>query len=332
MATRLVMAWVAGAGASSIAARAAAGISRYARANDARLWHGVWSAIAVASLAAPAAALTSPLWQFSVTIGRGTPGPNAEAWVSGLALAAEGAAAVAAAGAALLLARLGWGCWRALRLAREGAPLDAAQRDRADRLVPGVGRRCRVHRRLRVPVAIGSRRGVVLLPESAAAWPDSRLRAILLHEQRHLLRGDFCWNFAAAAQQAVYWWNPLAWMIARRVRLAAELASDRDAASTGAAEYAKHLIATSQELAHFSSPHRILAPSAVSDLEQRVDALLNGGHAGAVSGRRMRLVVLGVAAAVVITPVLVQARVIRQPATAQTAAVHAARHAERHSH
>ena len=330
---RLLAVWGAGAGAASIAAVAAFWISRHARANDARLWHGVWSSIAVASLAAPAAALISPLWQIVVLIGPADPlSPDAGVWLTRLAAAASGAAVIAVAGTLGLLARLIWGCHGALRLAREGRPLGADQLARVDSLVPGLGGRCRLHAQLRVPVAIGWRRGVVLLPVSADRWPDDRLRAILLHEQRHILRQDFLWNFVAAAQHAVYWWNPFAWMIARRVRLTAELASDRDAASTGAASYARHLVETSQELAHLTAPYRVLAPSAVSDLEQRINALLNDGHAGAVSGRRLRFVMLSVAAAVVITPMLVQARVSRHPLPEAHADAHAARHAQRHNH
>ena len=54
-------------------------------------------------------------------------------------------------------------------------------------------------------------RPAVLLPSDSAGWPDSRRRAVLLHELAHVRRGDAATQLLARVALAFHWGNPLAW-------------------------------------------------------------------------------------------------------------------------
>jgi beta-lactamase regulating signal transducer with metallopeptidase domain len=76
-----------------------------------------------------------------------------------------------------------------------------------------------------VPTLIGSRHPALLLP----AGPVQRrngLDAVLVHELAHVERGDVLLLLLARATRALWWWNPLAWVVVRELRFAAEEACD----------------------------------------------------------------------------------------------------------
>lgn len=318
-------AWPAAAAVSSIATIIVLVLSRRIRPHDAALWHGAWLALALASIAAPLTALLPPIWQIVLVVGPANPATTA--WPAArVALAAEVIATAAVAGTLVLGWRLIVGLRFALRLAREAAPLSSDASARIDQLAPGLAGLCRTHTRIRVPVAVGGRRGAILLPESWTGWPDGRLRAILRHEHAHIVRRDFIWNVIAAAYQALYWWNPLAWVVARRIRFTAEVASDRDAAGDDTTMYTGHLVAAARDLAHSAGPSGILAPGVMADLSARVDSLLSSTADAKPAGRLVARALLVLVAAVVLLPMLIQAR----GSTQLPPFDHAGRHAERH--
>jgi beta-lactamase regulating signal transducer with metallopeptidase domain len=325
---RIILALAMAALAAAPATLSVMWLSRRARPNDARLWHSVWTALALASLVAPIAALLPPLWQVAVLVGPANPAaPTGGVSLSRLASAGTAATVIIIIGTVIALARLAAALYVTRRLAREAAPLDARDAGRVERIAPGFAGLCRTHRRLRVPVAIGWPRASIVLPESFGQWPDDRAIAILTHERAHIARRDFVWNAVASLHVALYWWNPLAWLVARRIRLTAELASDRDAAGADTTAYARHLIATAEEvLTEAACPPGILAPGAGTNLTARVDALLAELDAGPVTGRARRWAIALSAAVTVISPLVVQARLT----THQTPMDHTEKHAERH--
>jgi beta-lactamase regulating signal transducer with metallopeptidase domain len=93
------------------------------------------------------------------------------------------------------------------------------------------------------PVTWGIR-PVVVLPDDAEAWPAERRRVVLAHELAHVARGDYLAQLAASVTCAVYWFHPLAWVAARRLRSESERAADDLVLARGTPghEYASHLL------------------------------------------------------------------------------------------
>src|SRR3982751_345316 len=101
-----------------------------------------------------------------------------------------------------------------------------------------------------MPMTWGWRHPVVLLPAGSEAWPESRRRAVLLHELAHIARGDFPTQLAAEMVRALYWLNPLVWMAARRLRMESEHACDDQVLTAGAraSDYAGDLLDIARSL------------------------------------------------------------------------------------
>lgn len=130
-----------------------------------------------------------------------------------------------------------------------------------------------------VPVVYGLRQGVVLLPTDAAEWPEDRRRAFLLHELAHVSRHDCLTQTLGHIARLLYWPNPLAWWLVRRMRAEAERACDDRVLSSGtsASDYAAHLLEAARHLKRAERPLAVLAVVERSRLEDRLLALLDPG-------------------------------------------------------
>ena len=281
-------------------------LSRVARRADAVLWHTVWTSVVLAAIAAPAAALLLPAIVVAVpdaAVGR----VSLEAQLTGSdTRLLQMAGAAYALGALVLAVRLAAGVMLVRRIVRRSYRPAGHWRARLEHLVGGAAAdRCVMHPRVQVPLTIGVRRPVVLLPESWITWDDARVVAVLRHELSHAARRDYGWNVAAALAQAMYWPNPFVWIATGRLRLAAELACDRDASDAlGPAAYAGVLVASAREFVSGGRTTR-LAPGAGSNLEARIRALLSRTGACAAARPAVRIAVaLAFAAAMIIAVLL----------------------------
>lgn len=163
--------------------------------------------------------------------------------------ASQGIALVWLFGAVALLGRLLGSLAMAGRLRRAATPVTDAVAVGVFEAVKaelGVRRPIRLlsSARALVPATWGWRRPVVMVPASARAWSLDRWRVVLLHEVTHVRRHDWLSQLLAHVACLTYWFNPLVWMGAHRLRLEGERACDEGVvrAGTRASDYAEHLL------------------------------------------------------------------------------------------
>jgi beta-lactamase regulating signal transducer with metallopeptidase domain len=140
-------------------------------------------------------------------------------------------AAIWLVGMLLVLLRLAFGTWRVGQLARDGARVEdgmwlSLTQRLANRL--GVTRPLILLRgeRLAVPVTWGIVYPAVLLPQDADTWSEERRRFVLVHEMAHVKRFDALTQLLAQISVAVFWFDPLVWLAAHRMRVEREHACD----------------------------------------------------------------------------------------------------------
>lgn len=149
-----------------------------------------------------------------------------------------------------------------------------------------------------VPVTFGWLRPVVLFPRVARGWAEPQVREALIHELAHVRRRDWPIQMIARAACALHWFDPLAWLLRRRLLLEAELACDDQVlrAGAGAEEYAERLVALAREVRSAARrPATAVAFARPSGLASRVSAILDPGRRRGGPGR---LAVAGSVAAV----------------------------------
>jgi beta-lactamase regulating signal transducer with metallopeptidase domain len=143
----------------------------------------------------------------------------------------------------------------------------------------------------------------VILPAAAGEWSDARARVVLWHELAHIRRGDWMVQIFVELLRAIYWFNPLLWILSRRLRLESEHACDDEVMSRGVGgpDYATHLVDLARALGRASLPGLpAQAMARPSSLERRVRAMLNDRlNRKPVSGSTRVLIVTALLAATV---------------------------------
>jgi TonB family protein len=131
---------------------------------------------------------------------------------------------------------------------------------------------------LAMPLTWGIFRPVIVLPAGAAQWQPDRRDIVLAHELAHIARHDWLLQICTELARGFYWFHPLAWLAAARLRQESERACDDAVLRTGTAPslYASQLLDLARTL---ESPGRAwstaLAIARPSNLERRFEAMLN---------------------------------------------------------
>jgi len=145
-----------------------------------------------------------------------------------------------------------------------------------------------------MPFACGMVKPVVVLPVSSSEWTLERREAVLMHEFAHISRGDLAMNMLSHVVRALYWFHPLAWLAAYRLRVEGERACDDAVLRAGAlpSDYAEHLLSIVRTVGS-TVPSVALAMARRSDFEGRLLAIL---EPGVPRGRLTRMRAAGTAA------------------------------------
>jgi beta-lactamase regulating signal transducer with metallopeptidase domain len=217
------------------------------------------------------------------------------------------------AGALAVMARLVVGIARVWLLTRQAQVVESSW----VMLARTLGARLRLRRRVRIfktdrismPMTWGLMRSAVLLPEEADRWTMECRWIVMAHELTHVKRRDCLMQALAQLACAVYWFNPLVWLAAWRLRVERELACDDHVLEAGAkaSDYASHLVqvASSFGVANCGSP--VAVGMACSHLESRVRSILDP------NARRRGVNGLKVALAAVTAAVLTALLAMMQP-------------------
>lgn len=103
-----------------------------------------------------------------------------------------------------------------------------------------------------VPVVTGLLSPIIVLPTAAIDWPASQLKLVMQHELAHIHRSDIFWNCFVSLIRAVIWFQPLAWIVQRRLRDDQEFACDDAVLLEGndGPDYATILIRIAESVSH----------------------------------------------------------------------------------
>ncbi|HEV8022386.1 MAG TPA: M56 family metallopeptidase, partial [Candidatus Lustribacter sp.] len=134
------------------------------------------------------------------------------------------------------------------------------------------------------PIAVGFLRPVILLPtDMATADGLTSIEPLIMHEYAHLARYDDWTNLLQRATERIFWFNPVVWILGRRIALEREVAADEAvvARTRDAKRYASTLWRMAQEMR--MPEHVVVAPGAMLTRKQisvRIERLLDEHPAG----------------------------------------------------
>ena len=217
---------------------------------------------------------------------------------------ARAIAALWASGIAISLLILAAGLGRLVWIAGHARRLDGGRWVESAERAAGAYRLRRPVRLLQsdhptLLVTWGLVRPRIILPRDAPRWTDQRIAVVLAHELAHVERSDWAVQMAAEIVRAVYWFNPLTWMVCTWLRQESEHAADDAVMAQGVAgyDYAGHLLALARALT--DRGRRPWLPAAAiarpSSLERRVRAMLNDRTNRAPVPRTVRIATVAAA-------------------------------------
>jgi GWxTD domain-containing protein len=200
--------------------------------------------------------------------------------------------------AAIFLLRLFAGVWKSHRLVKTSVQLNEPWT---------MGSDVRVSAALPTPGTYGS---TILLPTEWQEWSDFKRDAVLLHERCHVEHRHSYVHLLASVHRALFWFNPLAWMLQKELIDLAEATCDEAAIRQlqDRVSYAEVLLELAIKGAHFGF-HTAMAHG--NTLERRVERILQETFSIQETSmfRRIALIIVLVPLAALVTGTwLVEAR------------------------
>lgn len=140
------------------------------------------------------------------------------------------------------------------------------------------------------PMTSGFLNPVVIVPMEARHWDAERRHIVLLHELAHVARLDYLAQLVATAVCALFWFHPLVWFAAARLRADAEHAADDRVLNAGTmgVRYAEHLLAIARGHRGDLVPAVAVGMVRSSRLEGRFHAMLDSTRSRATVSNRLR--------------------------------------------
>lgn len=192
------------------------------------------------------------------------------------------ATALWVAGLVFLFIRIGLGLYGTVRLKQEGQEIkDSLWKRLMSRFLDAISLRKKVrllsHEKTIVPLTWGVFKPVVMMPEASRSWSENQRSAALYHELSHIKRGDYLVMILARASRAVYWFNPLSWIVLGMVKREQEKACDELVLKAGIkpSTYAENLLFIRNSVSgHWNPPAAVLGAVSRSHLNDRLTTIL----------------------------------------------------------
>ncbi|WKW52055.1 M56 family metallopeptidase [Rhodomicrobium lacus] len=150
-----------------------------------------------------------------------------------------------------------------------------------------AGKDVRSSRKIKAPGTFGS---TILLPDNYSSWNVLDRRAIMVHEESHVRRGDFYILLLAAINKSLFWFNPFAYWLNNKIVYLAESRSDAAAIEDieDRIHYAELLLRLKD--GSCGSPKPAMAKS--DTVARRVEQLLSETHLPSKIGWTVRVVII----------------------------------------
>jgi beta-lactamase regulating signal transducer with metallopeptidase domain len=269
-------------------------VSRALRWRSASMRHAVWTTGIVGHLALPVFTWFAPplYWQVLPP----PPWLGASQWVAAepRVIPRDPASLILAVCALVWIAGIAVGLMRLVVSQGMRVRLEAASRiessDRlqivANSLSERLGNRraiaVRHHPGVFIPMMTGLLSSTIFVPDGEEAWPPAQREAFLAHEIEHVRRYDTLTQLTAQLALVLFWFDPMLWIAAGRMRLERELACDNAVLRLGIApwKYANDLLVLARRWRDAGNRTRSSAAAAIAgngplEIEQRLRAILD---------------------------------------------------------
>jgi len=137
------------------------------------------------------------------------------------------------------------------------------------------------------PLVLGFFRHRIVLPDCWDTWSDDCKRSVLAHELAHIRHGDHWINLMQFFVQAVHFFNPMVWLLNRKMNQFREMTCDDAAVKTNkltSTRYSNHLVKIAETITHAGCSNISTAfTESPHQLEKRVSYQLTKKKEGTMS-------------------------------------------------